>query len=709
MLPSPYPTYAGRAMGFAGRSTTFGAWTSPRSATGGYTRIVICRTPRSARQLERRGKRRSIVAADSVVLGTSILPQVAAITPASADDVTATLVRSVALSSLSPPSPDPAGIAYLPAADQLLVSDSEVEEMSIYQQVNLYQLTLTGGIDRTGKTTAYTNEPTGLSFDPASGHLFVADDVLFKVFEVAPGGDGQFGSADDTVVASFGTKAYGNADPEDVAFDTDTGDLYVADGNGTEVYRVSRGANGVFDGVPPTGDDSTSHFDIARFGAKDSEGLAYDAVRHTLLVVDRRTNTIYEMSKGGFLVNAIDISAAAAKGPADVALAPGSGDPSRMNLYLVARGVDNDSDPNENDGMLYEMSVNLPPVGNLRPIAEAGPNQALAIPNQATLSGSAADDGLPNPPGALTTTWSKISGPGTATFTAPSSPTTSVGFSQAGTYVLRLTADDSALAATDDVTVFVAAQGTAILQRPVAASSDDAEEAVNGNVSRTSPDLELVLDGSRGDQTVGMRFTGVTIPRGRAITNAYVQFEADRATTTATSLTIQGQAADNPGTFTAATNNISSRPRTAQGVAWAPVPPWPTAHVAGPDQRTPNISAVIQEIVNRSGWASGNALVIIITGSGKRAAESFNGDAAPILVVEYDNTPQNQAPVANAGSDQQVTLPNTTTMAGSATDDGLPNPPGIGAGFGDLRRPVFSDQHRELLPGRKLRAQAHGR
>jgi hypothetical protein len=84
----------------------------------------------------------------------------------------------------------------------------------------------------TGKTTAYTNEPSGLSFDPGSGHLFVSDDDLFKIFEVAPGGDAQFGTTDDSVVASFGTKAYGNNDPEDVAFDTDTGDLYVSDGIG---------------------------------------------------------------------------------------------------------------------------------------------------------------------------------------------------------------------------------------------------------------------------------------------------------------------------------------------------------------------------------------------------------------------------------------------------------------------------------------------
>jgi hypothetical protein len=46
---------------------------------------------------------------------------------------------------------------------------------------------------------------------------------------------------------------------------------------------------------------------------------------------------------------------------------------------------------------------------------------------------------------------------------------------------------------------------------------------------------------------------------------------------------------------------------------------------------------VIQEIVDRPGWSAGNALVVIVTGSGKRVAESYNGlpSGAPLLHVEY--------------------------------------------------------------------------
>ncbi len=58
---------------------------------------------------------------------------------------------------------------------------------------------------------------------------------------------------------------------------------------------------------------------------------------------------------------------------------------------------------------------------------------------------------------------------------------------------------------------------------------------------------------------------------------------------------------------------------------------------AGPDQQTPDISSLIGEVVNQGGWSSGNSIVIIITGTGSRVAEAFDGvpAAAPLLHIEY--------------------------------------------------------------------------
>jgi uncharacterized repeat protein (TIGR03803 family) len=69
------------------------------------------------------------------------------------------------------------------------------------------------------------------------------------------------------------------------------------------------------------------------------------------------------------------------------------------------------------------------------------------------LQATVTDDGSPY--GTSTATWSKLSGPGTVVFGNPSAANTTATFSTNGTFVLRLTASDGALSASNDVTVIV--------------------------------------------------------------------------------------------------------------------------------------------------------------------------------------------------------------------------------------------------------------
>jgi hypothetical protein len=93
--------------------------------------------------------------------------------------------------------------------------------------------------------------------------------------------------------------------------------------------------------------------------------------------------------------------------------------------------------------------------GNQSPLVNAGADQTITQPASANLAGTASDDGLPNPPATLTTTWSKLSGPGTVTFGNVNALSTTASFSTSGVYTLRLTANDGALAPVDDVIVTV--------------------------------------------------------------------------------------------------------------------------------------------------------------------------------------------------------------------------------------------------------------
>jgi len=89
------------------------------------------------------------------------------------------------------------------------------------------------------------------------------------------------------------------------------------------------------------------------------------------------------------------------------------------------------------------------------PTVSAGPNLAIAIFQSAVLDGTVSDDGLPNPPGHVTTQWTAVSGPGVVTFADATAVDTTATFSATGTYVLRLTASDGEAAASADMTVDV--------------------------------------------------------------------------------------------------------------------------------------------------------------------------------------------------------------------------------------------------------------
>jgi hypothetical protein len=208
-----------------------------------------------------------------------------------------------------------------------------------------------------------------------------------------------------------------------------------------------------------------------------------------------------------------------------------------------------------------------------------------------------------------------------------------------------------------------------VLERRIAVASDDAEQSPRWGLSLFSADIDLVFDADA--QQVGLRFANLTVPKGALVARAYVQFETHESRSEATSLEIRAQAADNPVTFSAAAD-VVSRPSTSASIGWAPEP-WLVVGEAGSAQRTPDLSTVIQETIDRPGWASGNALVLLIGGTGHRTARSFEGSAvgAALLHVEYD---PNEAPVVDAGPDQVITLPADAVLDGFVGDDGLPLP-----------------------------------
>ena len=555
-----------------------------------------------------------------------------------------TLVNTTDSSAFSPPSPDTSGATYVPNGNRpntVYLADSEVNEFTnppnpfTFGGENGFIMDLDGTLDATFSTVPFegdlglATEPTGLAYNSANLHLFVANDDANinpdpsgRVSEVDPGADGDYGTPDDTVT-SFSTGIFGNDDPEGITYDSNQNVLFIVDGLQSEVYRLDPGPNGIFDGTGS--DDTVLAFDTLVLnpappagvpaGAEDPEGIAFDTNTGFLYIVGRRTEnfvfvmrTVDEVSGDPVfeLVQVIDVSAAGADKPAGLAFGPSSTTPGQFSLYMTDRGVDNNSDPNENDGKVYEMS--LPIVGSTE-----------TVPDVVDKTQAAAEADI--------LAANLIVG----TVTTASSPTIVAG------NVISQNPAAGASAPTGSAVDLVVSTGPptggTVIDVQVSASDDDAEESPSGFVSLTSSDLELVNDGN--DQTVGMRFNGVAIPPGATINEAYVQFTVDEATTAATNLTVRGEKSVNPGAFASTPNNITLRPPTIASVPWVPAT-WPTVGLAGLAQRTTDIKSIIQEIIGQGGWASGNSVVILITGTGKRTAESFNGDPAGAAVLHVD-------------------------------------------------------------------------
>ena len=208
----------------------------------------------------------------------------------------------------------------------------------------------------------------------------------------------------------------------------------------------------------------------------------------------------------------------------------------------------------------------------------------------------------------------------------------------------------------------------------VVQGSDDAEETVSsGAVNLTSSDMELVFDGGT-QQIVGLRFQDVTIPQGATLVSAVLEFTTDETDSGSTSIVINGQDADDAATFTTTNSDLSDRTTTTASVAWSSLPAWNTVNEI---HQSPDITTIIQEIIDRPGWASGNALAILIeaavsgcsSSACQRTAESFNAESgsAPVLRIEFEGVvPAPATAICYAVSDSNDELKEIPLTGGSA-------------------------------------------
>jgi hypothetical protein len=186
-----------------------------------------------------------------------------------------------------------------------------------------------------------------------------------------------------------------------------------------------------------------------------------------------------------------------------------------------------------------------------------------------------------------------------------------------------------------------------LVQQSVAASSDDAAEVIGGG-SDGVVSIAGTTIGLQSDRFVGIRFTP-GVPQGARVLRAYLQFTSSATIGSggiaACTVTIWCQSADDAGTFTTASKNITDRSKTSQSVEWnLPASAGANAWLAGDrglNQRTPDLRHLLQEVVDRPGWVSGQGLAVLLhqTDGGLGARQVSARDHATLapamLTVRY--------------------------------------------------------------------------
>ncbi|MFH0880390.1 MAG: hypothetical protein V2A34_11810, partial [Lentisphaerota bacterium] len=320
---------------------------------------------------------------------------------------------------------------------------------------------------------------------------------------------------------------------------------------------------------------------------------------------------------------------------------------------------------------------------NSPPVVNAGPDKAIDFEAGGLLNGSYTDDGCPS--GIVQMVWSKISGPGTVMFTKPNFLQTRVGVSLPGTYVVRLTVSDTALAGYDDVTI------------TVPTSAENQAPVVNAGPNRTVTYPQAAsLDGTVTDDG---------LPPGSAIDTTWTMVSGPGLVTFGSIKAIDTTATfSQVGTYvlrlTASDTFLENQDDMTVTVNPTPTNQPPEV-LAGPDQVISlPFAATLRGTAMDDGLPSNKLTVAWIKVSGAGTVTFGNAtsqvttanfstsgvyvlqllasdtvlsrtDAIQITVNPAPST--NGAPTVNAGVDQTITLPSAASLSGTAADDGMPS------------------------------------
>jgi hypothetical protein len=309
--------------------------------------------------------------------------------------------------------------------------------------------------------------------------------------------------------------------------------------------------------------------------------------------------------------------------------------------------------------------------GNRAPQVNAGADlsfQSGNFPFTANLSGSATDDGLPNPPKALTVTWTQVSGPGAVTFANARQLKTAASFPGVGTYVLRLTASDGAVQTGDEISVTLErppAQVTFVPAGSVWRYLDNGSD--QGTAWRAPSFNDSAWRSGRAQLGYGDGDEATVIQGGpstaRFVTTYFRRTFTAANASSVTRLTVRLVRDDGAIVYLNGTevfrSNMPEGAVTYQTYA--------SSVVGDADE-----SAFFEREIDESRLVEGNNVLAVEL----HQANATSSDTSFDLELIALSIPKNQPPIVNAGPDLTIQPAASATLNASVSDDGLPIPPG---------------------------------
>jgi ribosomal protein L14 len=325
-----------------------------------------------------------------------------------------------------------------------------------------------------------------------------------------------------------------------------------------------------------------------------------------------------------------------------------------------------------------QVKITVSSAGLQPPVANAGANQTIQLPvNQVALDGT----GSAAPSGTITSySWTQVSGPSTASWSAATASTTNATALVAGTYVFQLTVTDNNNAkATDQVTITVNAAanippvanaGSSItINLPTNTATLDGSKSSDADGSISTYSWAMIsgpnTPGSTGNNSSKLSLTGLVAGQ-----YSYQLTVTDNSGATATALVkvtvvapqnvLPVASAGSSITITLPTNT-ATLDGTKSSDADGTISKYSWTMVSGPN--TPSETGAATATLTLSGLVAGQYIYQL-------TVTDNNGGSASAQVKITVVAPANKAPIANAGTDQTITAPaSSVNLDGSASYD----------------------------------------